>query len=148
MHMNIRLYEPNRLLNQLHQEVNRLLEPSWAGLSDLSSVDSTWTPSVDIREDDSRYLIHADVPGVNPKDIEVTLEHGVLTIAGERKTEAENEANGYRRVERFRGRFVRSFALPDTADADKVDAKIRDGVLEVVINKKESSKPRRITVQS
>ncbi len=69
--MNIRLYEPNRLLNQLQQEVNRLLEPSWAGLSDLSSVDSNWTPSVDIREDDSRYLIHADVPGVNSKDIEI-----------------------------------------------------------------------------
>lgn len=146
--MNIRLYEPNRLLSQLHQEVNRLFEPSWAGLSDVSSVDSSWTPSVDIREDDARYLIHADVPGVSSKDIEVTLEHGVLTIAGERKAESESEANGYRRVERFRGRFVRSFALPDTADADKVDATVRDGVLEISINKKESSKPRRIAVKS
>lgn len=146
--MNVRLYEPNRLLSQLHNEVNRLFEPSWAGLSDLSSVDKSWTPSVDIREDDSRYLIHADVPGVESKDIEVTLEHGVLTIAGERKAEAESEANGYRRVERFRGRFVRSFALPDTADADRVDAKVKDGVLEISINKKESSKPRRIAVKS
>ncbi len=146
--MNVRLYEPNRLLSQLHNEVNRLFEPSWSGLSDLSSADSGWAPSVDIREDDSRYLIHADVPGVESKDIEVTLEHGVLTIAGERKADKESEGNGSRRIERSRGRFVRSFALPDTADADKVDAKVKDGVLEISINKKESSKPRRIAVKS
>jgi HSP20 family protein len=146
--MNIRLYEPNRLLNQLHQEVNRLFDAPWAGLADVSAADSSWTPAVDIRENDASYLIHADVPGVDPKDIEVTLEHGILTIAGERKAESESESDGYRRVERLRGRFVRSFALPDTADAEKVDAKVKDGVLEVVINKKESSKPRRIAVRS
>lgn len=146
--MNIRLYEPNRLLNQLHQEVNRLFDTPWAGLADLSSVESNWTPAVDIRESDASYLIRADVPGVDPKDIEITLEHGVLTIAGERKADSDSNTEGYRRVERLRGRFVRSFALPDTADADKVDATVRDGVLEVVINKKESSKPRRIAVRS
>lgn len=146
--MNIRLYEPNKLLNQLHQEVNRLFDTPWAGLADVSAVDSSWSPAVDIRENDGSYLIRADVPGVDPKDIEVTLEHGVLTVSGERKGETQGEEAGYRRVERFRGRFVRSFALPDTADADKVDAKVKDGVLEVIINKKESSKPRRIAVRS
>ena len=143
--MNIRLYEPNRLLNQLHQEMTRLFDTPWA--RDVSA-DASWAPAVDIREDANRYLIRADVPGVDAKDIEVTLEHGVLTIAGERKGETETNDEGYRRVERFHGRFVRSFALPDTADADKVNAKVKDGVLEVVINKKETSKPRKIAVNS
>ena len=143
--MNIRLYEPNRLLNQLHQEMNRLFDTPWA--RDVSA-DASWAPAVDIREDANSYLIRADIPGVNATDIEVTLEHGVLTIAGERKNEAETSEEGYRRIERFHGRFVRSFALPDTADADKVNAKVKDGVLEVVINKKETSKPRKIAVHS
>ena len=143
--MNIRLYEPNRLLNQLHQEMSRLFDTPWA--RDVSA-DASWAPAVDIREDANSYLIRADIPGVNAKDIEVTLEHGVLTIAGERKNEAETSDEGYRRIERFHGRFVRSFALPDTADADKVNAKVKDGVLEVVINKKETSKPRKIAVNS
>ena len=143
--MNIRLYEPNRLLNQLHQEMSRLFDTPWA--RDVSA-DASWAPAVDIREDANSYLIRADVPGVDAKDIEVTLEHGVLTIAGERKNQAETSEEGYRRIERFHGRFVRSFALPDTADADKVNAKVKDGVLEVVINKKETSKPRKIAVNS
>ena len=145
--MNLRLYEPANLLNQLHHEMSRLFEAPWTG-TELSGVESAWAPPVDIREDESRYLIRADVPGVDPKNIEITLERGVLTISGERGAETGEEREGYRRVERYRGRFTRAFALPDTADSEKVDAKVKDGVLEVVINKKESSKPRRITVQA
>jgi HSP20 family protein len=145
--MNLRVYEPANLLSQLHHEMNRLFEAPWNG-ADLAGVETGWAPPVDIKEDEHRYVIRADVPGVDSKDIEITLEKGVLTISGERQTETKEEREGYRRVERFRGRFTRAFALPDTADADKVDAKVKDGVLEVVINKKESSKPRRITVQS
>jgi HSP20 family protein len=146
--MNLRVYEPAKLLNQLHHEMNRLFEPQSSWLPEVSGVDANWAPPVDIKEDESHYLIRADVPGVDPKDIEVTLERGVLTIAGSRGRETKEERQGYRRVERFRGSFTRAFALPDTADADKVDAKVKDGVLEIVINKKESSKPRRIAVQS
>jgi HSP20 family protein len=91
--MNIRLYEPNRLLNQLHQEMSRLFDTPWA--RDVSA-DASWAPAVDIREDANSYLIRADIPGVNAKDIEVTLEHGVLTIAGERKNEAETSEEGSR----------------------------------------------------
>jgi HSP20 family protein len=146
--MNLRLYEPSALLGQLHQDLNRMFDAPWAGLADLATADTHWSPPVDIREDEDHYYIKADVPGVDPKDIEVTLERGVLTIAGQRQGENREERAGYRRVERFHGRFTRAFALPDTADADKVDAKVKDGVLEVVINKKESSKPRRIAVRA
>lgn len=143
----MRTYEPIGLLSKLHDEMNRLFEPG--SLSALTGASDVWTPAVDIKEEESRYVVHADVPGIKPEDIEVTLECGVLTVRGKRETEARDEQNGYRRrFERYRGEFARHFALPDTADADRVDAKIKDGVLEVVIDKKESSKPRRITVKA
>ena len=146
--MNLRLYEPSALLGQLHQDLGRIFDTPWGGLSDLASAENSWSPPVDIKEDENHYYIKADVPGVDSKDIEITLERGVLTISGSRQMESKEEANGYRRVERFRGRFTRAFSLPDTADADNVDATVKNGVLEVTINKKESSKPRRISVRS
>ncbi len=141
--MNMRIYEPASMLNRLHDEIGTLFGSS---LDDVSSAASAWSPAVDIKEEDGRYVIHADVPGVKADDIDITLEKGVLTIQGNRAMESNEERQGYRRVERYRGQFARHFALPDTADSDKVDAKLKDGVLEVVILKKESSKPRRIRV--
>ncbi|MDX1496564.1 MAG: Hsp20/alpha crystallin family protein [Salinisphaeraceae bacterium] len=139
----MRLYEPNTMLNRLHDEIGSLFGNS---LDDATA--SAWSPAVDIKEDDSRYLIHADLPGIKPDDVNITLEKGVLTIEGLRESESNEERQGYRRVERYRGRFARHFALPDTADSEKVEAKLKDGVLEVVILKKESSKPRRIKVHA
>jgi HSP20 family protein len=102
---------------------------------------------VDIREDKDAYVLHADVPGVDPKDIEVHMENGVLTIRGERKSETKEERENYKRVERVRGTFYRRFTLPDTADADKISAKSVNGVLEVRIPKQETVQPRRISVE-
>lgn len=141
--MNMRLYEPASMLNRLHNEIGSLFG---GALDDVSTAASAWSPAVDIKEEDGRYVIHADVPGVKAEDIDITLEKGVLTLSGNRSSESEQERQGYRRVERYRGQFARHFALPDTADGDNVDATLRDGVLEVVILKKESSKPRRIEV--
>lgn len=143
--MNMRLYEPNTMLNRLHDEIGSLFGNN---LDDVSSAASVWSPAVDIKEDDGRYLIHADLPGVKADDVNITLEKGVLTIEGSRQSETEQERQGYRRVERYRGQFARHFALPDTADSEKVDAQLKDGVLEVTILKKESSKPRRIKVRA
>lgn len=149
--MNIRLYDPagtqGGLLGRLHDEINRIFEPA-TGLSELAGATGVWSPAVDIREEESRYIIRADVPGVKVQHVDVTLERGVLTIAGKRESDTREEREGYRRVERFRGDFARHFALPDTADEAKVDARLADGVLEVIISKKESSKPRRIAVQN
>ena len=109
---------------------------------------SHWRPAVDIKEEDNRFLIRADIPGVDPKDIEITMEEGVLTIKGERTSEKDEKREDYRRVERSRGTFYRRFSLPDTADAEKIVATGKDGVLELVIPKHDKVLPRRITIKS
>jgi len=151
--MSLVRYEPFNLLDRFSRDLNRL------GLNDLfvndpfssednsNIVTSQWRPAVDIKEEENRFLIQADVPGVDPKDIEITMENGVLTIRGERSDETKKEGEGYTRVERVRGSFYRRFSLPDTADADHIEAQGKNGVLEVVIPKKEKAKPKRITIK-
>jgi HSP20 family protein len=92
-------------------------------------------------------VLLADIPGVDPKDIEITMEKGILCIKGERRTESREELEGFKRIERARGTFYRRFSLPDSADAERISARGRDGVLEVVIPKQEKVQPRRITVE-
>ena len=148
--MNVVRYEPWGLLRRFHDEVNNLFGEFPGGSSaegDRSSVvTSSWTPAVDIKEENDRFVLTADIPGVEPKDIEVTMADGVLTIRGERKHESEKESNGYKRVERSYGSFYRRFSLPDSANADDITAKGNNGVLEVVIPKHEKVQPRRISV--
>ncbi len=141
-------YEPLNLLNQLQREVNRLFETSRSGDEEPGHMLADWMPAVDIKEESAQFIIHADLPGVDLKDIEVTLENGVLTLKGQRATEKKDETEQYRRVERVRGTFLRRFSLPDVADADKVSAKCKDGVLEVMVPKRETAQPRRITIES
>ena len=109
---------------------------------------SDWVPSVDIQEEDQRYVVQADLPGVAPEDIEVTLEDGVLAIQGSRSAASDEEKEGYRRVERVAGRFHRRFRLPETTDAAAISAINRNGVLEVSIPKQEKLQPQRIEVQA
>ncbi|MGN6227898.1 Hsp20/alpha crystallin family protein [Dyella sp. KULCS107] len=110
-------------------------------------VTSQWAPRVDIREDEQRFVILADIPGVDPAQIEVSMEKGILTIKGERQ--APNGDNGkYTRVERAHGVFHRRFTLPDSADAEGITAKGKFGVLEIVIPKKPLATPRRITINA
>jgi HSP20 family protein len=148
--MNVVRYEPWGLLRRFNEDVNQLFGDSRlpsADEGDRSNIaTSNWTPAVDIKEEDERFVLKADIPGVDPKDIDVTMADGVLTIKGERKHESEEEANGYKRVERSYGTFYRRFSLPDTANAEGVSAKGKDGVLEVSIPKQEKLQPRRITV--
>lgn len=106
-----------------------------------------WAPLVDITEDDEEYLIKAELPEVKKEDVKVTVENGVLTITGERKFEKEEKGKKYHRVERAYGNFVRSFTLPDDADANKVNAEFKDGVLKVRVTKSESAKPKQIEVK-
>ena len=142
-------YEPYNAMRQLHDEMNRAFGGTLMPRNDDASsvVTSGWTPAVDVREESDRFVIAADVPGVSPQDIEITMENGVLTIKGERKSEAASGGdNGYRRIERVYGTFYRRFSLPDTADAENVSATGKDGVLEVVIPKKAAVQPKRIQV--
>ncbi len=146
--MSLVRYEPWNLLNQLQGEMARMFDTR--RLEDESGTLATadWVPAVDIKEEDDRYVIHADIPGVEAKDIEVNMENGILSIRGERKFEDEESREGYKRVERVHGSFYRRFSLPDGADADAISAKFKDGVLEIVIPKQVKILPKRIEVQS
>ncbi|MBN1378809.1 MAG: Hsp20/alpha crystallin family protein [Gammaproteobacteria bacterium] len=139
--MSLIRYQPSNLLAQFNDEINRLFDAR-------NNPVSEWSPAVDVKETDKEYVIHADVPGVEAKDIDVTLEDGVLTIRGERNWSNEQENESYKRVERAYGSFFRRFSLPDTADAESVKAKSNNGVLEIVIPKQEKALPRKITVNS
>ena len=142
----IRYNNPWNLLNNLQRE---LYSPEYNRLSDddASAATANWAPSVDIREDEKAFTLLADIPGVNPKDIEISMEKGVLTIKGERQSESVEENENYRRVERLSGQFYRRFTLPDTADADKIEAKSEHGVLTITIPKQKVAASRRIEVK-
>ena len=111
-------------------------------------VTSQWTPRVDIKEEKERFLILADIPGVDPNEIEIHMDKGILTIKGERKIEAVEENDKFTRVERSRGVFYRRFALPDSANPEGISAVGKHGVLEVAIPKRPESTPRRISIQT
>lgn len=129
-------------------DMRQMMERFMGAEDDQSDVvTSQWTPRVDVKEEAERFVIFADVPGVEPKDIEVHMENGVLTIRGERETEEENEGERFTRVERTHGLFYRRFALPDTADSDAISASGRHGVLEISIPKRGKDNPRRIEVK-
>ncbi len=147
--MNIIQYDPWRRLQQLQREMGSLFDPRFHSDNDSASMaTSDWIPAVDIKEEDDRFLIIADVPGVEPDDIEVHMESGMLSIKGERHEEHEEEKEGYKRIERTRGSFHRRFNLPDTADAEGITAKSRNGSLEISIPKREElTQTRRIAVE-
>lgn len=119
------------------------------GESDQSTVEtSQWAPRVDIREEDKRFVILVDVPGVDPATIDVSMDKSILTIKGERKMESETSGNKLTRQERVYGTFHRRFALPESADADHISAHGKHGVLEIAIPKKPETTPRRITINA
>lgn len=106
-----------------------------------------WAPPVDILENENELVLRADIPDVDLKDIDIQIEQGTLTLKGERKFEKADKGEGYHRVERAYGQFVRCFSLPDTVDPDQVKADYRKGVLTVTLPKKEVAKPKTIKVQ-
>jgi HSP20 family protein len=139
-------YEPWLGARQLQDDINRLFS-SWS-TNDSSGVTADWIPSVDINEFEEQFQLYVDVPGVDPKAVEITLETGVLTISGERFAQAPKEGQKVvrQRAERGTGRFYRRFILPDSVDAEKVKATDRHGVLEITIPKKAKAMPKRIKV--
>lgn len=144
--MALQRYQPNSLLQQFNNEINRMFLRDYEDYPSLSS--SQWVPAVDVGETRDAYEIQADVPGVDPKDIDITLDKGVLTLKGERKSERDVEAGGVRHSERHYGSFIRRFTLPDSADADGIDARAEQGVLKLTIAKKPEGKSRKIEVKS
>ena len=144
--MSLKTYQPYFGVRQLQDDINRLFS-AWS-TNDSSGVTADWIPNVDINEYEERFQLFVDVPGVDPKDVEITLESGVLTISGQRYPQAEkkDESVVRRRSERGSGRFYRRFILPETVDAEKVKATDRHGVLEITIPKQAKALPKRIKV--
>jgi len=144
--MNMVRYDPWDI-DRLQNEINRLFS-GW-GDTESTSATADWVPTVDINEYGDRFELFVDVPGVDPKSVDIRLDNSVLTINGERPapTQADEDENMIRRrTERGYGRFHRRFILPDTVDADNVKAADRDGVLEIKIAKHAKAQPRRIPI--
>jgi len=108
---------------------------------------ATWAPRVDIAEDDKEYVINAELPGITKEDVKVSVENGVLSISGERKTEKEEKGKKFHRIEQSYGTFVRSFTLPEGSSGEKISAEFRDGILKVHVPKDEKAKAKAIEVK-
>jgi len=137
--------DPWAMMRHLHPDLDRLFEHRVEDGTAGSVAD--WSPAVDIKEADERFELLADVPGVSPENIEITMEEGVLTLKGVRETESRGEKDGFTRVERLSGRFHRRFTLPETVDAEAIEARFKNGVLELLIPKLPRLQPRRIEVK-
>ena len=143
--MTVVRYEPWSLVNRFQRDIDRLFgAPQAATAADSGA----WLPPVDIHEEDNRFRLHVDLPGVDPKAVEITSEQGVLTIRGRREDTKREDRDGYRRVERVTGEFQRRFSLPELADVQNIKAKSAHGVLEVTIPKLAQVQPQRITVEA
>lgn len=148
--MNLMHYQQQRpgqsMQDEFKQLFERFLNMGEANGDESSVVTSQWTPRVDIREEAQRFVILADLPGVDPQEVEVLMDKGILSIKGERRSEAGQQTDRYSRIERRYGMFHRRFALPDSADPDGITASGRNGVLEISIPKRPETTPRRIQV--
>ena len=142
-------YDPWHTMQQLQREMSSMFNRRLTDEEEnLPVMASDWAPAVDIKEEDKQFLIQADIPGVEPENIEVHMEDGILTISGERKAEHKEEKEGYKRIERSYGKFMRRFTLPETADPENIKAKSKNGSLEIRVAKREiPTLSRRIPIE-
>jgi HSP20 family protein len=145
--MNIARFEPWNFVDLLHRDIDRLATHR-SGPSGTGNPVADWAPAVDIVEEKDRFVLRADVPGVNPEDIDVSMDSGTLSVSGERHAVTPGEGAGVQRLERATGRFLRRFTLPETANSDGIAAKCANGILEVSIPKMPEIQARRITVEA
>src|SRR2546423_12114950 len=137
-------WEPFRGVTTLQDQINRLFNDV-ARTGEQSNL-SAWAPAVDIYETEQELVVKADLPDVDPKDLDIRVENNLLTIRGERKFEKKVSEENYLRVERTYGAFSRSFSLPNTVNAEAIHAEYKNGVLTVNLPKREESKPRQVKV--
>jgi HSP20 family protein len=137
--MDIVRWDPFRELGSLRSELNRMFAGDGGAVAKLER----WTPSVDVVETDEAIKIKAELPEVEKKDIDVSIEGDVLTISGERKLEKEEKKEDYTRIERSYGSFSRSFTIPENVDRKNIKAESKDGVLKLTLPKSKAAKPER-----
>ena len=140
--------EPYGLLDLLNHDRSRLDYRLFNQPQQRKTRATSWIPAVDIVEEEERFLLRADLPGVTPDNIDLRTEKGLLTLSGERTTDAKQRANVLQRGERVSGKFERRFSLPETADTDAICANCHNGILEVTIPKLPEVQQRRITVKA
>ena len=143
--MSIQRWDPARDFARLQDEVNRLFDGSLA--LNRGSESFGWTPAADVFEDVEGVTFKFDLPEVEAKDVDVRLENGTLTVRGERKLEREDKRESYHRIERAYGTFTRSFSLPATLDAEKVNAEYKNGVLRIFVPRRAEAKPKSVSVK-
>ena len=144
-------WEPFRDLVTIQDRMNRIFEDAFRGASrprteEDWALGGTWAPVVDIYENEGNLVLKAELPGIDPKDVDVRVENNVLTLRGERKFESEASREQYHRVERAYGKFSRSFTLPNVVDTANIKAEFKDGLLRVVMPKREEAKPKQISI--
>jgi HSP20 family protein len=146
--VNLMTYDPFREIRALQDEVNRLFASTFSRTGDGDLMRGSWSPNVDIFENKDQIVIEAELPGLRPEDVDISIENNVLTIHGERKFEKKDETDNYLRVERSYGSFTRSFTLPPTVSSENVDAVFENGLLRLTLAKREEAKPKKIEIKA
>ena len=140
-------WEPLRDLMTSQRGIDRLFKEAFTPFYDEGeSSTRTWAPPVDIYETENDIVLKAELPGIDPQDVEVKVEDNTLYLKGERKFEKEVMNENYHRVERSYGSFARSFSLPNSISAEKVKAEFKDGLLTLTLPKREEAKPKTIKI--
>ena len=140
-------WDPFRDMMTLREKMNRLFDDSLSQKGEERDMfTSNWSPAVDIYETGNELVLTAEVPGIDEKDIEIKVEDNTLTLKGERKFEKETKEENFHRIERSYGSFFRAFSLPNSIDADRIQAEHENGVLRVVMPKRQELKPTTVTI--
>jgi HSP20 family protein len=136
-------------LAELQKTINQLFDPTLMKQSGefTSLLSSDWVPNIDVKDEHNHYLITADIPGVDPKNIDVSIDNGILTIKGHKEAKKREESKNYVRVERSKGSFYRSVSLPEAVDSPKISAKFKNGVLEIIAPKNKNGTRKKIKVK-
>jgi len=144
---NLVTYDPFRELRSLQRDVNRLFSGNFERVGS-EMISGQWNPSVDISENKDSIVLEAELPGMSPDDVNISIENNVLTIQGERRFEKKQDEDNFHRIERSYGSFTRSFTLPPTVSTENVDAAFENGMLRLTLAKREEAKPRKIEIKA
>ena len=144
--MTMSRWDPFRELSSIQNELNRLFGRTFS--SEAGDREATWVPAIDVAETQERFVITAELPGVEPSDVDISVENSILALRGERKFYRETNEDDFHRIERRFGTFVRSITLPSTADPERVNASFDAGVLTIEVPKREEAKPRKIQIKA
>jgi HSP20 family protein len=142
-------FDPFREVTSLQDRMNRLFDEVWGRTrqGEGDTISGSWLPAVDVRETKDSLEIQAELPGIDAKDVEVSVANGLLTLKGSREFEKATEGQTYHRVERAYGAFERSFTLPTNVNPEKIEASFRQGVLHLTLPKREEAKPKSISIK-